>query len=128
MRTVTGMAGRSELHQQRTQLHAALAEALRAGAQHVHGEELSELRALLTELSHNRARQGFTPGETTLSDGPRLRSFPGPGPGPRYRRNEVPGPQIWLPGPVAGLGRRAAFSAGRGSGHRSAASVRTDCS
>ncbi|MFJ4771102.1 STAS domain-containing protein [Streptomyces uncialis] len=65
-----GLAGRIskvELDRELRELYAALVEALRAGAQHVHGEELSELRALLTELSRNRARQGFTPSETALS-------------------------------------------------------------
>ncbi|MEU0688842.1 STAS domain-containing protein [Streptomyces uncialis] len=65
-----GLAGRiskAELDRELHELYAALVEALRAGAQHVHGEELSELRALLTELSRNRARQGFTPSETALS-------------------------------------------------------------
>lgn len=65
-----GLAGRIskvELDRELHELYAALVEALRAGAQQVHGEELSELRALLTELSRNRARQGFTPSETALS-------------------------------------------------------------
>ncbi|MEO3977786.1 STAS domain-containing protein [Streptomyces sp. CAU 1734] len=66
-RGLSGRISRAELDRELRELYAALVEALRAGAQHAHGEELSELRALLTELSRNRARQGFTPSETALS-------------------------------------------------------------
>ncbi|MFF8959655.1 STAS domain-containing protein [Streptomyces sp. NPDC014894] len=64
---LSGRISKAELDRELHELYAALVEALRAGAQHAHSEELSELRALLTELSRNRARQGFTPSETALS-------------------------------------------------------------
>lgn len=41
-------------------------EALRQGGRDAHSEPMSEVRALLTELSRSRARQGFTPSETAL--------------------------------------------------------------
>ncbi|MFI1018674.1 STAS domain-containing protein [Streptomyces sp. NPDC020965] len=64
---LAGRVSRAELDRELRELYAALVDALRAGAQGVHDEALSELRALLTELSRNRARQGFTPSETALS-------------------------------------------------------------
>ncbi|MEU5404286.1 STAS domain-containing protein [Streptomyces sp. NPDC005963] len=64
---LAGRVSRAELDRELHELYAALVEALRAGAEDAHGEALSELRALLTELSRNRARQGFTPSETALS-------------------------------------------------------------
>lgn len=64
---LAGRVSRAELDRELHELFTALVEALRAGAEDAHGEELSELRALLTELSRNRARQGFTPSETALS-------------------------------------------------------------
>ncbi|WP_329025994.1 STAS domain-containing protein [Streptomyces sp. NBC_00690] len=64
---LAGRVSRAELDREMHELYAALVEALRAGAEDAHGEALSELRALLTELSRNRARQGFTPSETALS-------------------------------------------------------------
>ncbi|MFE2259299.1 STAS domain-containing protein, partial [Streptomyces cyaneofuscatus] len=47
--------------------NARLAAARASGGLHAGGEDLSETRALLTELSRNRARQGFTPSETAIS-------------------------------------------------------------
>ncbi|MFD9719326.1 STAS domain-containing protein [Streptomyces sp. NPDC059076] len=64
---LAGRVSRAELDRELHELYTALVEALRAGAEDAHGEALSELRALLTELSRNRARQGFTPSETALS-------------------------------------------------------------
>ncbi|MER5766159.1 STAS domain-containing protein [Streptomyces sp. NPDC001985] len=64
---LVGRISKAELDRELRELYAALVEALRAGARDALGEELSELRALLTELSRNRARQGFTPSETALS-------------------------------------------------------------
>ncbi|MFJ8493192.1 STAS domain-containing protein [Streptomyces sp. NPDC094038] len=64
------LAGRIDataLGRELRELHAALIEALRHGAQDVHSEPMSEVRALLTELSRSRARQGFTPTETAIS-------------------------------------------------------------
>ncbi|MFF4652292.1 STAS domain-containing protein [Streptomyces sp. NPDC001380] len=56
-----------ELDRELRELYDALVEALRRGAGGVHDENFSEVRALLTEISRNRARQGFTPGETAVS-------------------------------------------------------------
>ncbi|MGC5343808.1 STAS domain-containing protein [Streptomyces sp. DT24] len=65
--TLGGRLSRAELDRELRELYTALQEALRAGGQDLHAEELSEVRALLTELSRNRARQGFTPSETAIS-------------------------------------------------------------
>ena len=46
---------------------APIIEALRAGGTDTDGEHFSEVRALLVELSRNRARQGFSPAETAVS-------------------------------------------------------------
>ncbi|WP_062646309.1 STAS domain-containing protein [Streptomyces maremycinicus] len=59
--------GAAELDRELRELYEALVEALRQGAQDVHAEQMSEVRALLTELSRNRARQGFSPSETAIS-------------------------------------------------------------
>jgi rsbT co-antagonist protein RsbR len=58
---------RAELDRELQELYTALVEAVRAGARDAHAESLAEVRALLTELSRNRARQGFTPTETAVS-------------------------------------------------------------
>lgn len=62
-----GRISRAEVDQELRELYTALVEALRAGGADAHGEAMSEVRALLTELSRNRARQGFTPTETAVS-------------------------------------------------------------
>ncbi len=62
-----GRIGVAELDRELRELHGALREALREGAVDVHSEQMSEVRALLTELSRNRARQGFSPSETAMS-------------------------------------------------------------
>ncbi|OQR64013.1 anti-anti-sigma factor [Streptomyces maremycinicus] len=62
-----GRVGAAELDRELRELYEALVEALRQGAQDVHAEQMSEVRALLTELSRNRARQGFSPSETAIS-------------------------------------------------------------
>ncbi|CAM5403321.1 STAS domain-containing protein OS=Streptomyces alboniger OX=132473 GN=CP975_04225 PE=4 SV=1 [Streptomyces alboniger] len=62
-----GRLGTAELERELRELYDALVEALRQGATDVHAEEMSEVRALLTELSRNRARQGFSPSETAIS-------------------------------------------------------------
>jgi rsbT co-antagonist protein RsbR len=65
--TLTGRVSVAELSRELGELHEALVQALRQGALDAHGEEMSEVRALLTELSRNRARQGFSPTETAVS-------------------------------------------------------------
>jgi rsbT co-antagonist protein RsbR len=62
-----GRIGLPALEQELRELHGALVSALGQGAQDAHSEHMSEVRALLTELSRSRARQGFTPSETATS-------------------------------------------------------------
>ncbi|MFE7169720.1 STAS domain-containing protein [Streptomyces sp. NPDC057616] len=65
--TLGGRVSTAELDRELRELYEALAAALRQGAIDVHSEQMSEVRALLTELSRNRARQGFSPSETAIS-------------------------------------------------------------
>ncbi|WP_345943813.1 STAS domain-containing protein [Streptomyces sp. SID3212] len=62
-----GRVSRSEVEQELRELYAALLAALGHASLDAHGEAFGEVRALLTELSRNRARQGFTPSETAVS-------------------------------------------------------------
>ncbi|WP_328491948.1 STAS domain-containing protein [Streptomyces sp. NBC_00414] len=62
-----GRVGTAELDRELREVYDALVDALRQGAVDVHSEQMSEIRALLTELSRNRARQGFSPSETAIS-------------------------------------------------------------
>ncbi|MGV9560124.1 STAS domain-containing protein [Streptomyces sp. NPDC003401] len=57
----------AELERELRELYDALVEALRQGAVDVHSDSMSEVRALLTELSRSRARKGFSPTETAVS-------------------------------------------------------------
>ena len=57
----------AELGRELGELPEALVQALSQGAGDAHGEQMSEVRTLLTELSRNRARQGFSPMETAVS-------------------------------------------------------------
>jgi rsbT co-antagonist protein RsbR len=65
--SLRGRLSSAELNREFGELHEALREALRQGATDVHSEQMSEVRALLTELSRNRALQGFSPTETAMS-------------------------------------------------------------
>ncbi|MFD5628291.1 STAS domain-containing protein [Streptomyces sp. NPDC127072] len=65
--SLSGRISRAELDRELRELYEALVEALRQGATDVHSEQMSEVRALLTELSRNRARQNFSPSETAVS-------------------------------------------------------------
>ncbi|MBA5224713.1 STAS domain-containing protein [Streptomyces griseoaurantiacus] len=71
VREVSGSLGRrvsaAELERELRELYEALVEALRQDAVDVHSEQMSEVRALLTELSRSRARKGFSPTETAIS-------------------------------------------------------------
>ncbi|WP_367574928.1 STAS domain-containing protein [Streptomyces griseoaurantiacus] len=71
VREVSGSLGRrvsaAELERELRELYEALLEALRQDAVDVHSEQMSEVRALLTELSRSRARKGFSPTETAIS-------------------------------------------------------------
>ncbi|GAA4799774.1 STAS domain-containing protein [Streptomyces ziwulingensis] len=62
-----GRVGSAELDRELRELYEALVEALRHGAVDAHSERMSEVRALLVEMSRNRARQGFSPSETAVS-------------------------------------------------------------
>ncbi|MYW32411.1 STAS domain-containing protein [Streptomyces sp. SID2119] len=65
--SLKGRISKAEVDRELRELYAALLEALASGGEDARGENLSETRALLTELSRNRARQGFTPSETAIS-------------------------------------------------------------
>ncbi|WP_035803510.1 STAS domain-containing protein [Kitasatospora mediocidica] len=64
--TLRGRLSAGELGHELRELYAALVAALRSG-EDWRAEAFSEVRALLTELSRNRARQGFTPTETATA-------------------------------------------------------------
>ncbi|MFH8880417.1 STAS domain-containing protein [Streptomyces californicus] len=66
-RSLQGRISKAEVDRELRELYGALVEALRAGGEDTRGDGFSEVRALLTELSRNRARQGFTPSETAIS-------------------------------------------------------------
>ncbi|GHH66325.1 polyvinylalcohol dehydrogenase [Kitasatospora indigofera] len=65
--TLRGRLSVLELDRELRELYSALVEGLRAGGPDWRGEGWSEVRALLTELSRNRARQGFSPTETATA-------------------------------------------------------------
>ncbi len=65
--SLSGRMSLPVLERELQELYVALVEALRQGAREVHSEQMSEVRALLAELSRTRARQGFTPSETAVS-------------------------------------------------------------
>ncbi|MER8188419.1 STAS domain-containing protein [Kitasatospora sp. NPDC094015] len=66
-RTLRGRISAAELDRELQELFTALVEGLQQGGFGWQGEEYAEVRALLTELSRNRARQGFTTTETATS-------------------------------------------------------------
>ncbi|OHV29727.1 MULTISPECIES: STAS domain-containing protein [Pseudofrankia] len=57
----------AELTRELGELYTALLGGLRAGGTDLSSESFGELRALLAELSGTRARQGFTPRETSIT-------------------------------------------------------------
>lgn len=65
-RTLASRISRAELDRELHELYGAVVEALGSGLD-TDDEAWSEVRALLVELSRNRARQGFTPAETAIS-------------------------------------------------------------
>ncbi|WNO76617.1 STAS domain-containing protein [Streptomyces sp. AM8-1-1] len=65
--SLAGRISRAEIARELRELYSALLEAIRSGAHDASAEGMSEVRALLTELSRNRARQGSTPSETAIS-------------------------------------------------------------
>ncbi|MFJ9343005.1 STAS domain-containing protein [Streptomyces sp. NPDC101733] len=62
-----GRVSRAEVQRELQELYAALVAALGSGDLNARGEAFGEVRALLTELSRARARQGFSPTETAVS-------------------------------------------------------------
>ncbi|MFF3214466.1 STAS domain-containing protein [Streptomyces sp. NPDC002886] len=62
-----GRVSRAEVERELQELYTALVAALGDGSLDGRGEAFGEVRALLTELSRNRARQGFSPTETAVS-------------------------------------------------------------
>ncbi|MEU8139383.1 STAS domain-containing protein [Streptodolium elevatio] len=65
--TLGGRMSRAEIERELSEFYRALEAALRSGDTDPHGDAFAEVRALLNELSRNRARQGFTPSETAVS-------------------------------------------------------------
>jgi rsbT co-antagonist protein RsbR len=65
--TLAGRLTPAEVQQDLSELYRALLGALREGGLNTRSEEYGEVRSLLTELSRNRARQGFSPTETAVS-------------------------------------------------------------
>lgn len=68
---VTGSLGgrisRAEVQRELQEIYTAMVAALGSGSLDGRGEDFAEVRALLSELSRNRAHQGFTPTETAVS-------------------------------------------------------------
>lgn len=62
-----GRVSRAEVQRELEEIYNALVAALQHGSVDGRAEEFAEVRALLTELSRNRALQGFTPSETAVS-------------------------------------------------------------
>jgi rsbT co-antagonist protein RsbR len=62
-----GRITRAEVRGELQELYTALVAALDGGSLDARGEAFAEVRALLAELSRNRARQGFSPVETAIS-------------------------------------------------------------
>ncbi|WP_424568399.1 STAS domain-containing protein [Streptomyces sp. CH-036] len=65
--SLQGRISKAEVDRELRELYEALVQGLRAGGEETRGDGFSEVRALLTELSRTRARQGFTPSETAIS-------------------------------------------------------------
>jgi rsbT co-antagonist protein RsbR len=65
--SLRGRLSHAELHRQTLELQKAFQTALSGGAQEISDDAAAELRALLSELSTTRARQGFTATETAVS-------------------------------------------------------------
>ncbi|SEN81554.1 STAS domain-containing protein [Actinacidiphila rubida] len=65
--TLAGRLPAAEVQQDLHELYPALLDALRSGGLATRDESYGEVRSLLTELSRNRARQGFSPTETAFS-------------------------------------------------------------
>jgi rsbT co-antagonist protein RsbR len=66
-RRTRGRLVEAELRRQVTELYSALRAAVGEGPFDLHSEAAAELRAVLGELSRERARRGFSPSETAVS-------------------------------------------------------------
>ncbi|GGQ71130.1 STAS domain-containing protein [Couchioplanes azureus] len=64
---MSGRLSRAELHRQTLELQKGFQSALAADVRELTDDAAAELRAQLSELSGNRARQGFTATETAIS-------------------------------------------------------------
>jgi rsbT co-antagonist protein RsbR len=62
-----GRLSHAELHRQISELQKSFLSALAGGAANLESDAAGELRALLSELSNTRARQGFSATETAVS-------------------------------------------------------------
>jgi rsbT co-antagonist protein RsbR len=65
--TLRGRVSGAEVQRELRELYTTLISALQSGGTDPHGEAFAEARALLSELSRTRARQGFSPTETAIS-------------------------------------------------------------
>jgi rsbT co-antagonist protein RsbR len=65
--SLRGRLSRAEMHRQIQELHRAVQAACEGGVTSLDGDAAAELRALLSELSSTRARQGFSATETAVS-------------------------------------------------------------
>ena len=65
--SLRGRVSGAEVDQELRELYSALLVAVRSGSLDSAGDAFAEVRALLTELSRTRARQGFSPTETAVS-------------------------------------------------------------
>jgi rsbT co-antagonist protein RsbR len=61
-----GRISRAEVGRELGEIYTALVDAVASGGRDIHSERFAELRALLTELSASKARQGFSPQETAI--------------------------------------------------------------
>ncbi len=66
-RSIGGRVSTAELDSELHELYSAILEGVRHGGRDVSAAQFAEVRALLTELSRNRARQNFSPAETAVA-------------------------------------------------------------
>ncbi|MGC5331965.1 STAS domain-containing protein [Micromonospora sp. DT62] len=65
--SLRGRLSQGELRRQMQELHSSMITACAQGAVDLDSEQATELRAVLSELSRGRARQGFSASETSFS-------------------------------------------------------------
>ncbi|MEU4773487.1 STAS domain-containing protein [Micromonospora sp. NPDC023644] len=65
--SLRGRLSQGELRRQMQELHSSMITAGQQGAVDLDSEQATELRAVLSELSRGRARQGFSASETAVS-------------------------------------------------------------